>query len=393
MRLLHRLSLFLPCVLVACGSTAHPVASAPSPEPTPAVIAPGCELYAGAPAPEPEVEIDVVVEFSKNVAGCEGTTSEVGSVRDLSPSCQATLLRVVAACRETDLGALSHANSFSDECKSVLREVLQPVVGPRWILLSAIASEGNIALSFADLRPEEGMSMQVELKLHSGASVAAEYAVGESAIAGPFSAASVLDYSASMDDNEVDESVALFDSFWAHPLTEGAEGEVVLFSTEVLPKLEWTSDRAAIRASLVRDNSVMRLSTSLYDAIGHAILDVAERSSPHKLVIVATDGAENSSRCLRSSSQVVALARQHGVRIVMWGSLVANVTQMRMLTEATGGTFLYASSFARLEPTIDPLARALSNPTVLHVPDPSGLDARSICLTATGVTTCLPIVR
>jgi len=130
-----------------------------------------------------------------------------------------------------------------------------------------------------------------------------------------------------------------------------------------------------------------RATTALYDAIGMAVVDLSDRPSPSRFVVVATDGQENASRCFTKAS-LVALARRHDVRLIFWGSLVADVDDMRELAAATGGTFFYDADLEALRARVEPLAASLAQPTRVRVTDSRLGDAREVCVRAVDSRLC-----
>lgn len=337
--------------------------------------------------PSAETEPDRVLELSQILVGCEGTTEAEARARDLSPECEQTIAALMLACRATDLESLQTRDEISDECEQAVRGALRAARGSRWIVLRVRRRGVALELSLADLG---GDAETLAIELVVGCESHPVTVTDGSASSSPATAiANVLDYSASMSDEEVDESVGLFDRLWRSPGTAETRGEVVLFSADVRRRLPFTDDRNAVRTGLQRDPSMARASTSLYDAIGQAVEDLADEEGA-RLAIVATDGAENSSRSF-DRDRLVAFARQHRVRVLFWGSLLADHREMADVAERTGGTFLYAPDLASLGPAVDRLAAGLGAPRTVTVSDPRVADATEVCVRSTTGRACVPI--
>lgn len=74
-----------------------------------------------------------------------------------------------------------------------------------------------------------------------------------------------------------------------------------------------------IKSSLVNGFGVMGGGTALYDAVGEAIKKLSTSRYANRIVVVLTDGLENSSMNFRSGAQLTKLARDHGVAIASIG--------------------------------------------------------------------------
>jgi len=374
-------------LLIACGSTATtaPAATVQSERSLGAPL--GCpEHPETAAAPEPE-ETDTVLELSRMIVGCEGTTEEQARARDLSPACERTLASLLLSCGQADLEALRAQDRVSDRCEAAIRASFRPASGPRWVILRVERDAGGLLLTVADTGGEPEVAT-VELVVEGEAGVVA--ATDGPAPTQAKAIANVLDYSGSMSDAEVDQSVALFDGLWSSAATDDAAGEVLLFSSDVVRELPFVAERATLREALERNDAMPRSSTALLDAIGHGVADLAERPEPIKLVVVATDGAENSSRCFDQPS-LVSFARSHGVRVVFWGNLLASQGEMRVIAEATGGTFFYGSDPEDARASMARFIGALAAPRRLQVTDPSAAEATEVCVGGSRGRACAPV--
>lgn len=327
-----------------------------------------------------------MAEMSGLLVGCEGTTEAQARARELSAECEQSIASLMLACRAVDLESLRARDEIPDECEEAVRSAFRPARGSRYVVLRAERTGAALEVTVADLGGD-GAVVAVELVV--GCQLRPVTATERAASPTTRAIANVLDYSASMSDEEVDESVAVFERLWRSPGTAGARGEVVLFSTEVRRRLPFSVDREAVRRGLERDSSMMRASTALYDGVGRAVDDLAEEEGV-RLAIVATDGAENASRRFDRDA-LIAHARAHDVRVLFWGSLLADRAEMAHVAERTGGTFLYAPDVADFGRAVDELAAALGTPRTLTVRDPSAAEATEVCVSGPTGRACVPI--
>ncbi len=73
------------------------------------------------------------------------------------------------------------------------------------------------------------------------------------------------------------------------------ESEIRLFSNCVIRKVDFTSNQSILLDKIERDERIARQSTSLHDAIGEGLNALSTRDGLIKLLVVSTDGLENSS--------------------------------------------------------------------------------------------------
>lgn len=154
------------------------------------------------------------------------------------------------------------------------------------------------------------------------------------------------------------------------------ESDVILFSSQVDRKQGHTSDLEVLRTAIKKDTGFPRAATALYDAMGEGITGLADRPAP-RVLVVCTDGRENASKRF-TEEQVIKLAQQHRVRIVVFATLLSDVKAIERLTAQTGGLYVFAPSVKALLPEADKVGRVLGSMRAFELLDPRVSAAVSI---------------
>lgn len=174
----------------------------------------------------------------------------------------------------------------------------------------------------------------------------------------------VTDYSGSMRDEDL-ELIADLHADLVNGLPEVYEAEVVLFSTEVDRKVAFTEDQDKLLGALALDTSYERDSTALYDGMGKGVDGLSSRTRPARLMIVATDGAENDSIEWRRSELVEAM-KDEDIYVVMIGSLFSDLEELQALTRGRG-VYFYAADYLWIQSEVETWIESISTSTALRI--------------------------
>jgi len=173
------------------------------------------------------------------------------------------------------------------------------------------------------------------------------------------SLSSVLDYSASMRDGDLDNAIEIYTGIFK--LFDGFfEGEIFYFSNEVTKIVPFASELSILLGGIERDNDYVRNMTALHDGIGEGLEGLTHRDTPIKLLVVATDGQENNSKNYDKAS-IIAKAKEGKIRIIFLGSLFSDVDDMRDIAKETNGFFIYTYALLDLKNKALKLMEILKN--------------------------------
>ena len=312
-------------------------------------------------------------------------------------SCELTeedIKNAIDACEGMTLEELRTTNELSDECRAALNDLLPQdennlagsvtaagsgKVGDSRLLfvLAVDASGAPIDLSTAEiLVSADGVALP---------DAAYKVTLASDIDATVVSAACALDYSGSMLEGDIDDAIDIYDTLFAIPI--GIEAEYSIFSETVLEKTPFTSDTAALEVAVARDQEFERSSTALFDAMGFGIEAVAGRQDALiRLLVVATDGGENSSTLFTVENSLYATANAADVHIVIMGSLLADLDFMRRAAENTNGFYFYSKAFGSLADKVDHLIAAITAMGAIEITDATYTDASSYEVTVDGTT-------
>jgi hypothetical protein len=322
-----RMMLLMVCV--ACGGGAS---RAEEPPPSP-------------PPPKKDHLGEHLRAIGQRLAACRDPADPTQVV--LGRECRQAVRTLVAGCGTADLQALETTDRVTDACKESLRALLPEADSfrSRLLVLGTARASGAIDVY---VTASDALGEPVPLTATVSLEIAGNAQLVEGAVtplpprcdAPLFTASSILDYSGSMSDRDIDESIEIYKTLY-DALGDGClESDVVLFSTNVRPASAVTANRAALKRAIARDTTMPRESTALVDAMGDGVHALADRAPPVRLAIVATDGKENASR-RRQLAGVLQEAKASQVRIISFGSLLSDTGFLEHAGAQTGGFFVY----------------------------------------------------
>jgi len=303
-------------------------------------------------------------------------------------ACRAALRELVAGCGTADLHALATTDRVTEPCKQALHRLLPAADSHRSRVFVLGAARTRVGLdvyvtaSDADGEPAPALLEDVRIELGGGVALAATVTPLPARCDAPiFTASSILDYSGSMSDRDIDESIALFQALYDAVPARCLETDVRVFSTDVRLRGRVTADRAAMQQAVTRDESMPRATTALVDAIGDGARSVRTRAAPVRLLLVATDGMENASRRW-AYADAVATARAGDVRVFSFGSLLSDVGFLAHVGAQTGGLFLFRAHGKLLADAARSVGRLLAATRRIHVDDARLATATHVTVTA-----------
>ena len=297
------------------------------------------------PPPKKDRLGDHLRELGQRLTACRDPADPKKLV--VGRECKAAVRTLVAGCGTADLRELERTDRVSEPCKETLRGLLPEAdtFRSRLLVLGTARANGmvDVYVTASDALGEPvALSAKVSLEIDGKAVLVegASTALPARCDAPIFTASSILDYSGSMTDRDVDESIEIFKTLY-DALGEGClESDVIVFSSDVRHKRGVSASRAALKRAIARDLTMQRSTTALVDAMGEGVHALAERAPPVRLAIVATDGRENASRH-RKLAGVLQEAKDEHVRIISFGSLLSDTGFLEHAGEQTGGFFVY----------------------------------------------------
>jgi hypothetical protein len=170
-----------------------------------------------------------------------------------------------------------------------------------------------------------------------------------------YSLSIVVDYSGSMSVGDIKDAYSILNDFLnIEQFINGCEANHIIFSDSVTEKSKYVSGIEKLRSVLKIDTSYNRSSTSLYDAMGFGLESLSERARPAKILVVFTDGQENSSKKY-TVEQIINSANINNITIILIGSLFSDLDAFKNISTKTKGIYLYNKNIADLK---DPLVKA-----------------------------------
>ncbi len=319
--------------------------------------------------------VSLMVGFG--LSGCGGG----GSIESIADNC--------------DLATIVKENSVSDEC----REAVEAFFGDADNLSDIVVPVGQGLVSDRPTLFLAGATLVGEPIAYTGADMKLEALVDGTYVtvpAGDFvikgldeynlsnliSISSVLDYSSSMRDDDIDNAIEIFGDIY-HALDGVFESEIILFTTNVINKLPFSSDLVVLLDGISRDNTVVRNTTALLDGMGTALEDLSTRTAPVRLVVVATDGQENASQSY-TKEEVYAISKAHHIPVIILGSLFSDVDFMMETADETNGFFIYSYAILDLKAKAKQLVDILSGIQVVEVTNSSWNGVKQYKLTVDG---------
>lgn len=323
---------------------------------------------------------------ANNVEICDGMTfNELRKANGLSDGCRALLDSYLPKAEDNFESRLIPLGSYVDDDGSFV-VVLHGVDadGDAMSASTLAAAEvsapgielGGSADVSTDASADGGIAIEAGVEISGGIRVTLATDITGDLLSIQF----VNDYSASMRNGDLD-TVATIHRDILDILPPIYEGEVTYFSKLITVKQAFTTDESKVRAALTRDNGVERDTTALYDGIGSGLTSLIERERPLKLMIVSTDGLENSSTEF-DKAQIVSLLRENHVAVLMLGAVFSDIAEMRELA-GPYGVFFYTPGYEDLRNSVRQYVESLSNMVALHLP-PEYANADEIQISAGG---------
>ena len=191
----------------------------------------------------------------------------------------------------------------------------------------------------------------------------------------------VTDYSSSMRDSDIDMMSELYTDL-VTDLPVVYEAEVVVFSTEVVQQQTFTEDAELLQAAVAPSSEIERDLTALYDGMGTSLDHLGERTRPARLLVVATDGAENASETWTQSAVIEAIEEEN-VMVVMIGSLFSDLDEFKALT-GDRGIYFYAVDYQDIRGDLDTWVESISESVAVEL-DGLPADAASVRVELDGI--------
>ncbi len=297
-------------------------------------------------------------------------------------------------CDGQTLKELTQAKTISDECKAELTAYLpKPENGfsSRIVVLGTKLDPATGALSiFVQGADAQGTAIDRQAWVSATVSLA-----GTALAAGSFTVTAIADlpgdwislgivndYSASMSTADLGTVAQIERDLFSY-VPKVYESEVTLFSTEVTLKQAFTQDQALLLAATQYDPTFTRDLTALYDGMGTGLDSLAQRSRPIRILLVSTDGLENSSTQYTKPPIVQKISDQR-IAVVMLGALFADVAEMKSLM-GPRGVFFYTPLYKDLRASVDQFLRSAAEMVEIRIP-PEQAQARPIHIEAGGVS-------
>lgn len=163
----------------------------------------------------------------------------------------------------------------------------------------------------------------------------------------PIATAAALDYSNSL----TSQPVAFADmksgfSGYFGSMRSGDLGEVVRFGSEVEVTQAFTSDKTALLAAIAAPFD-KGSSTKLYDAAIRAVDDAATQVNARKVVVIATDGADNASTQTVAAATSYATSKGVPLFTIGIGGSISSDT-LKAMANDTGGLYYEANTSQNL---------------------------------------------
>lgn len=126
---------------------------------------------------------------------------------------------------------------------------------------------------------------------------------------------------------DLNEISSLFSQMSTH-VAALARVSITQFSKEVITRQSLTSERGEIQKALQYKETIERDSTSLYDAMGQSVTSLAKSGSAGRILIVGTDGQENSSTHFSKETLKAAIAADKKLLVLMMRTFFADVSEI-----------------------------------------------------------------
>jgi hypothetical protein len=294
--------------------------------------------------------VDDVVDDVENTEICDGKTlEELFDAKTVSDECKQTLESYLPQPDDNFSGNIVVLGSETDEADGTLRVFLHGADDTGAALdadayASATVSVGGTAL------------VEGEFTITALADLPGDW----------LSLGLVNDYSASMSESDLDVvSIIETDMFtYLPPVYEGA---VTLFSVEVVQKQDYTTDSDELLAAVEKDTTFERDLTALYDGMGAGLDGLIARERPGRLLVVSTDGRENSST-LVEKAELVQKVTENGIPVLMLGGLFADIDEMKELM-GDWGVFFYTPLYEDARDHVEEYLKSLEQAVAVEIPE------------------------
>jgi uncharacterized protein YegL len=269
---------------------------------------------------------------------------------------------------------LATQNSISDECRTALKNLL-PNNDDN--ISSALVKLGRQQGRFIILASNSGGSplqltetgkLKVTQIKSDGETLLAEnqYTIGKLKDLSNFSAAisMIMDYSGSMREEDIKDANEIFDDFYeVFDVLLPYHSNIILFSEQSHQIQPFTNDTATLRSQLFVHPEINRSSTALFDAMGETLNQLGERNDTMKLLIISTDGHENSSNSFTNKNEIIDLVNRHKVPVIFVATLLSDIKLIKEFAEKTDSLYIYAKEYLEVktksQQIIDMLKQAL----------------------------------
>jgi|GEM_PF-2948602 len=288
---------------------------------------------------------------------------------------QDNVLGVTSSCNNIDIKELSLQNFISEDCKKAIENLLpspENNLQDRLLALGQnIGTQRELFLLASSTISNSSITIEATTNGEKSTLNPNDYTIGKLSDlyngTPLLSISSILDYSSSMSDSDIDDSVTIFSDIFSIFTTPLLESEIRLFSEFVYPKLTFNSDKDTLLANIAKDESIERDSTALYDAIGTGLEALASRSTPIKVMIISTDGMENNSVTYTNKQTLYNLAKSNNIPVVIIGTLLSDLDFMKELASETNGIFIYNKTILKVKEDAKLFIEMLKNIQVITI--------------------------
>ena len=282
------------------------------------------------------------------------------------------LQSTIEACNDMTLQEVKAQNDVSDNCRAAVVSLLERTqdnfrgrvisMGNRvgagnqpTVYFHAVKNDGT-TLTAAEIA--SNLSVKVTISGIQSTLPASQYTVTplSGSAESLLSVSMVSDYSGSMRDRDIDTVSEIYtEIFQALPTIY--EAEHLIFSHRVVEKQAFTSTPATVLASVLRDSSIDRSSTALYDGMGTGVTHLIARSLPMRVLILSSDGLENASSQY-TKSQLRALVSDNKIVVIAIGALFSDIGVLKDLA-GSRGVFFWGQDFVNTRDAITRYAQSL----------------------------------
>jgi len=278
----------------------------------------------------------------------------------LISGCGGGLLDAIDKCG-TDIKTLKSQNSISAECKESIQDLLPEAQNNIKNTVLSIGRDGNTLFVLGATSSGDSIDLKstnLTIDMHANGSTtrlnSPDYSIKSisdmDASLKPFiSISSILDYSSSMSDGDIDDAASIYKDIYKIFVTPIIESEIRLFSQTVYPKLDFTTNSSTLITNISRDKDFERSSTALYDAMGSGFEALSHRTAIIKLMILSTDGMENNSTKYKTEQSLYDMSHKHHIPVILLGSLFSDITFMKDMASETKGLFVYTKTLIAMK--------------------------------------------